>query len=134
MTAKDDVRLNGRVPEFARMSLRPGIGADMMHDVASTLMEFNLEDTQADVPSALRHGKRIMPLGRYLRRKLRVTVGMDPNAPQSTLDEARAALQPLRDIAFENSQSFKETVIRAADQKVLQMEQKAKMFRKKGSL
>lgn len=39
MTRADDLRLNGRHPEFARMSLRPGIGADAMHEVASTLLK-----------------------------------------------------------------------------------------------
>lgn len=82
LTSKHDVRLNGRHPEFARMSLRPGIGADAMHDVASTVLEFNLVETQGDVPSALRHGKRIMPLGRYLRRHLRLLSTGDASAPE----------------------------------------------------
>lgn len=134
MTVKDDPRLTGRYPEFSRMSLKPGIGADFMHEVGSTLMQFNLEDSEGDVPSALRHGKRLMPLGRYLRRQLRKTVGMEPNAPQSTLDQAKEALQPLREAAFDASASFKETVIRAADQRVLQMEKLAEIYKKKGSL
>lgn len=134
MTAKDDPRLTGRHPEFARMSLKPGIGADFMHDVGSALLEFNLEESQGDVPAALRHGSRLMPLGRYLRRQLRKTVGMDEKAPQSTLDEAKERLQPLREAAFDASASFKETVIRAADEKVLQMETRAKINRKRGSL
>lgn len=82
MTDKHDVRLHGRYPEFARMSLRPGIGADAMHDVASTVLEFNLVEREGDVPSALRHGKRIMPLGRYLRRKLRLYSTGTEDAPE----------------------------------------------------
>lgn len=87
MNRVDDDRLGGRFPEFARMSLRPGIGADFMHEVGSTLLMHGLEDL-ADVPSALRHGRRILPLGRYLRRKLRTIVGRSPDAPESTLVEA----------------------------------------------
>lgn len=82
LTNKYDIRLNGRHPEFARMSLRPGIGADAMHEVASTVLEFNLVETQGDVPSALRHGSRILPLGRYLRRKLRTLSTGAPDAPE----------------------------------------------------
>lgn len=98
MTASTDIRLNGRHPEFARMSLRPGIGADMMDEVASTLMTYGLE-TQADVPSALRHGNRVLPLGRYLRRRLRERIGKDPSAPQSTMDEIAEEMRPLREAA-----------------------------------
>lgn len=82
MTGKNDARLNGRHPEFARMSNRPGIGADAMHDVASTVLEFNLVESQGDVPSALRRGKRILPLGRYLRRRLRKYATGSEDAPE----------------------------------------------------
>lgn len=74
MTAWDDVRLNGRHPEFARMSLRPGIGASAMSDVAAALFNQHGWDEitrTGDVPSVLRHGSRMFPLGRYLRRELR---------------------------------------------------------------
>lgn len=89
MTRSDDARLADRHPEFARMSLRPGIGASYMHDLASVVMEFDLADTEGDVPSSLRHGKRLMPLGRYLRRKLRTYVGMEEKAPQHVLDKIK---------------------------------------------
>lgn len=86
MTRFDDRRLNGRHPEFARMSLKPGLGADALHEMASVFLKFDLDITQGDVPSSLRHGKQLLPLGRYLRGKYRELVGMDKNAPQSTLD------------------------------------------------
>lgn len=82
LTNKHDIRLNGRHPEFSRMSLRPGIGADAMHDVASTVLQFDLVQKEGDVPSALRHGSRILPLGRYLRRKLRTFSTGSPDAPE----------------------------------------------------
>lgn len=130
---KSHYELGDRYPERAWQSNRPGIGADMMDEVASTLMDFNLED-MPDVPSALRQGSRIMPLGRYLRRRLRTRVGRAPEAPQSTLDEAKARMQPMREAAFEASESFKETVIRAADGKVARMEARSRIFKKKGSI
>lgn len=98
MTKFDDPRLQDRMratgtnlhPEFARMSLKPGIGAGYIPELASTMMEFDLEKRMADVPSAIRQGKRLMPLGQYLRRLLRVQVGMDKKAPQATLDAQEA--------------------------------------------
>lgn len=80
MTSKDDPRLNGRHPEFARMSNRPGIGATAMSDVADALFSqygSDLFTESGDVPRSLRHGGKLMPLGRYLRRKLRDEIGMD---------------------------------------------------------
>lgn len=97
MTGRDDLRLLGRHPEFSRMSNRPGIGADMMHEVASTLMSYKLDETQADVPSALRHGPRVMALGRYLHRKLRTYVGKSPDSPEAVQAEQKAEMQRLRD-------------------------------------
>lgn len=134
MTSKTDPRLNGRYPEFARMSLRPGIGADFMHDVASTLLEFNLENTQDDVPSSLRHGSRNLPLGRYLRRRLRTLVGKEANAPQATLDAIAEEMRPLREIAFDTSRSFKEVAVEASKGKVLQIESRDKIFKQRKTL
>lgn len=106
MTSSTDTRLAGRHPEFARMSNRPGIGADMMHEVASTLLNFNLETTQADVPVSLRHGSRQLPLGRYLTGKLRSYVGKDPGAPQAIKEERAQELQRLRDASADRGKGF----------------------------
>lgn len=57
MTKIDDPRLEGRHPEFSRMSLKPGIGYDMVPEIASTILEYDLE-TMEDVPTQLQHGKR----------------------------------------------------------------------------
>lgn len=140
MTAKDDARLRGRHPEFARMS--KGIGSGFMHHVASSILEFNLVEKQADVPSALRHGTRLLPLGRYLRRKLRAHVGLDEKTPQAIIDQLFNEMQPLRDLAQASSDltgakygdEFRRLVIEASDQAVLNMENKARIFKKRGSL
>lgn len=128
MTVKDDIRLEGRPPEFCRMSRRPGIGVNFMDEVASTLMEFNLEETQIDVPSNLRHGSRLLPLGRTLQRHLRKRVGLDEKTPQAILDALQEEMRPLREAAFDGSRSFKKEIIAAADQAVTNMEARKKIF------
>lgn len=82
LTNFGDPRLSGRVPEFARMSRRPGLGAAAMELIAKTLCESGhgmalIEDT-GDVPRELRIGRRRIPLGRYLLHKLREAVGFTP--------------------------------------------------------
>lgn len=101
LTAKDDERLCGRHPEFARMSRRPGLGAGLMDEVASHLMEQEYE--YEDVPSALGAARKQYPLGRYLRQQLRRRVGRDPKTPESVLKEMDEKMRPLREIAEANA-------------------------------
>ena len=84
--------------EFSRMSLRPGIGAGAMADVARALStEAGLDSIvlNHDVPTVLKHGKRVLPIGRYLRRKLRGELGF---ASEDTPEEA-ARMYALRQAA-----------------------------------
>lgn len=138
MTGHDDFRLNGREPEFARMSLKPGIGADMMHEVGSVLMTHGL-DSAPDVPSALRHGKRILPLGRYLRRELRSIVGKEKDAPKETLEEAAKEVRAVRDVEWNNpspdfGKRVKQALSGASDVKVLQLEKRQSIRKQRRSL
>lgn len=91
MTKKDDGRLNGREPEFARMSLRPGIGALSMSDVKDSVESCGIDyfgsTGSLDVPSKLNMGKSSLPLGRYLRRKLREQLGRSADAPEEAVKE-----------------------------------------------
>lgn len=73
MTRADDERLDGRYPEFARMSRNPGLGSDAMHEVGSVFLATRGPDDA--VPSALRTGGRHLPLGRTLGSRLRAIVG-----------------------------------------------------------
>lgn len=113
MTAGDgwEVFLNGRYPEFSRMSLRPGIGFSAMHDVASELMRLDLDTSQADVPSGLRHGKRVLPLGRYLTRSLRKMVGKDEKAPQEVVKEYEEKMLALQYDAIANKRGLKAEIL-----------------------
>lgn len=123
MTRDTDPRLEGRRPEFARMSLKPGIGLGMMHDLASTLMELGT-DNMVDVPAVLQHGMTRYPLGRYLRRKLRTMVGRSPNAPQEALEQYAKEMLPLRKAAFDASEPLKTHVLEKSLGKRIQIEAK----------
>lgn len=85
MTRADDARLHGRYPEFARMSLRPhGLGYDACRTIASAVnSEAGSIALQAsgDVPSQLRFLQEKWPIGRYLRRVVRVFSGMEASQP-----------------------------------------------------
>ena len=137
MTASDDKRLLvgnvHRHPEFCRMSLRPGIGVDGMWDVASKLMEHGLDEVMPDVPSALMHGRTSLPIGRYLRGKLREMVGRDKKAPQAALDAIKAELLPLRQAAFDASRSFKDELVRASDGSVELMKIRSEIYKRRKS-
>lgn len=85
LTRAGDPRLEGRHPEFARMSRRPGIGGHSIEQIAEVLQSragWDEIDRTSDVPQALRHGRRTLPLGNYLRRRLRRTMGFE-NVGQS---------------------------------------------------
>lgn len=80
MTKEEDVRLGGRRPEFARMSLRPGIGAGAVAVIAAAVntkggAEYVVR--HGDVPGVVRAEGEKWPLGRYLLARLRAEAGYD---------------------------------------------------------
>lgn len=87
MMKKEDSRLCGRNPEFQRMSLRPGVGATFMEKVGEVVKSSGLHPLLSDVPSVLRHGKSLKPIGRYLQRKLREKVGRSAETPGEVMAE-----------------------------------------------
>lgn len=138
MTSHNDERLDGRHPEFARMSNRPGIGADFMHEVASTLLQYNLENE--DVPFALAHGKRVLPLGRYLRTKLSQYIGKDSEEHKiSGIKKAQENLRPLWEASRSATPGFKEfafkqAIIEKETGKHIQQVARFKRFKRKETL
>lgn len=139
MTAKDDPRLGGRHPEFARMSLRPGIGANAMSDVAESfrdpLGKQYLAET-GDVPLSISHGKRSMPLGRYLRNKLREELE-HPN-PGVTSPHFQDKIKELsvvyKDRLANSSWARSQVVADLNAQKIRNLEARAKIYSKKGKI
>lgn len=134
MTKATDPRLEGRAPEFARMSLKPGIGHGMMHDLASTWMEHGLDKKLVDVPATLQHGPTQYPLGRYLRRSLRHLLGRPKNTPAEAIAVYKDKMQPMRATAFANSTSLQKEVLKSTEGKRIQIEARAKLKGKRYSI
>lgn len=132
MTSKNDPRLDGRYPEFARMSLKPGLGYHAMHEVASQLMHFNLDTSEVDVPSTLRHGKKELPLGRYLRRNLRRMIGKDEKAPPGALEKLSEELRPLLLASRQDKEnpSLKRQIIKKYSEQNRQLDTRNKIYRR----
>lgn len=133
MTSVDDIRLNGRAPEFARMSLRPGIGGDSVDAIADSLVRCGA--LEVDVPGGLRHGRLIKPLGRYLRRRLRVRLGRDVLAPREVQIERSKEMHAMYvSNVLDPSKSVKEMIVEVDDQVVRQLEARRRLFKERKSL
>lgn len=123
MTSPDDPRLNGRKPEFSRMSLKPGIGYDAVPVIAAALNSDSgsksISDS-GDVPAMLRISGRRFQLGKYLRSALLEHLGYDN---KFLLDEYLSRLKSdvLSDVEI-NGYDYKEVIrkqhSKIADKKV----------------
>jgi hypothetical protein len=98
LTKEHDPALKGRVPEFARMSLKPAIGTPAVGWLAdrmgkSSLMENGqygpLLKLQGDVFNMVRIQGRLMPLGRTLRNKVRDSLGLSQNERERAIQLGR---------------------------------------------
>lgn len=90
MTASDDSRLDGRIPEFAKGSTQPGLGYGFINRLISTL-DFDAKQQliNEDVPKVLYVSGRPLPLGRYMLHKLRVAIHGDRYAQDEELSTRR---------------------------------------------
>lgn len=132
--------LSGLFPEFARMSLRPGIGAPAMRIVAESLQSSDGKlylRSQGDVPYRLKIGKRHFPLGRYLRQVLRKEVGLTDEEVQKVKDKFSLeksmemwALLEASDTAETITQAYQESIV----QKVRNMEARSKVYKQRRTL
>ena len=131
--------LDGRPPEFARMSTAPGLGFPYVRDrlgstLSSTAGRLALA-ALGDVPTQLTtHGKSL-PLGRYLTAKLREVLGYEPGVPPE-VEKARQLQMLDVYLAAESPYQFHESRKAERLQKVLQMKGKAliESTRKKATL
>lgn len=121
-------------PEFSRQSNRPGLGATALPEIADIVLKYDVIQTHGDVPSSVRQGKRILPIGRYLRGKLREQVGLPKTAPPATLDLLQEELLPLREAAFNSSQNLQNLIVDINKGSVLSAEAKARIRKKRSTL
>lgn len=73
---RDDLRLDGRPPEFKRASL--GLGKHMVPSIAAALGDVRVD---GDVPYQVRMDGSLWPLDRYMREKIRKQLGMEKFDP-----------------------------------------------------
>lgn len=147
LTNKNDKKviewLKDRHPEFARMSNRPGIGADSMDKMVEILESEHgvklLE--QGDVPSVLKHGKKSYPIGRYLKRKIREKMGWkETGCPKEILQVMREEniqeyIQDRNSKALAEIKGQKEFLLHKNTQAVRRLESRNKIFNtKKGEI
>lgn len=136
MTGVGDERLGGKHPEFARMSLRPGIGFPSIRCIAEALQNKHgweqIENT-GDVPQVLRFEQRNLPLGRYMRTHLRAAlghrfVGEPVNVALEKTARLRALYQDYVDAEGSTSmEGFKEYKKEREKQKILNIERRARI-------
>jgi len=143
MTAADDPRLKGLVPEFSRQSNRPGIGANAMPIIAAQLLKSGnnwLLSGEGDVPRELKLGTRRIPLGRYLLRKLREEVGFDEEKIKKIKDtisyEKSKEMQSLYGAALDVSPlaTAKSVYLDSTEQLRRNAVGRSKLWSKKGSI
>lgn len=133
MTHRHHPWLQGRDPEFAQMSLKPGIGYGFMHEVASTLLQYDYLG-EGDVPVTLSHGKTQRLLGRYLRKKLRLMMGRDEKAPRNVEQEEEMRSLYIHSLKDPQFVTIKDTLTKMDDGKVASMEARAAIFKKRQTL
>jgi len=132
-------RLGGRHPEFARMSLKPGIGAGAVRSIADVLeSDFGPDVLQQfdGVPPVLRHGSKMLPLGRYLKKRLQDEILFKKKLAPSAQDweralEERLQLQAVKESPYESDSVAYQKI---NGQKLLQIEGKSKIWSKKVSI
>lgn len=127
----DNPRLEGRYPEYARMSNRPGgIGASAMIILADAIMgnQHLMQEIkdQGDVPGAILVGKKLQPLGQYLKQKLRKELGMPDDYRSEAIWTLSLKMSGVLQDALASSpdspKSRSETFAHIDAQKVLQVE------------
>lgn len=136
---KDVKHPTGCVPPFSRQSLRPGIGAGVCDDIASSLLLAG-RDRISDIPGYLSHGRIRRPIGRYLRDQIRERMGITKEeATRYAYELIEKEMQDLRFLALQapkgqKAWAFRELLVSQTEVKRQQIVTKAKIKASKRSL
>lgn len=142
LTKEGDKYLEGKKPEFSLMSRRPGIGYGSLPVIvqgANTLCYQNHMDIEQDVPKQINFGKEAMPLGRYLREKLRKIYGYDTKEHKRQRGKKYEAVQDekMRQeavLAREAGRDVLQAEIEDRIQKIKKMEVRQKLFSRRNKI
>lgn len=137
MTSHDDYRLQSGIhPEFARMSLRPGIGASSIPSFATAFRDKSGRQFithTGDVPSVFKVARRDFPIGRYLRERLRSELNVVANEPVMRGRERVVKMLAM----YENSKSTETLTAWSRSreqQKILNRVARNKIYSQKGKI
>lgn len=146
LDGKEKTWLNGRYPEFARMSKRPGLGSSALPEVRDLLTHPVYSEAifrnGNGVPMSLSYDGRQMPLGRYLMKKLRSGIGDEVLMSEDALFKYAEKMSEMfalsegekkRSAGGTKSWSNREKLLNENRSAVKKLERKFKLFGKKGS-
>lgn len=139
MTNKDDDRLEGRAPEFARMSRMPALGSAAMAVVAKQLSDNWHLFEENGLPNELQIGKKKLRLGRTLLRKLREAMGFTDEyielvKSNQTLTRSIELLPVRLRAQADASSSLRKEIIKENQQAILNVESRATVYKKRNVL
>lgn len=140
LTSVQDCQLRDVHPEFARMSLKPGLGAEAMSVVSETLFSTaGVAEFQrtGDVPYQLKLGRQSIPLGRYLRRCLRDRVGMTDWWLQRLKDAFALERSEEVRVLLENAKAAltpRQAYLESVKGKIASLESRSKIYASRRSL
>lgn len=139
--------LKGRHPEFAVMSTgsgtgKGGLGASAMDDLADVLLTKHGSQSisnNCDVPNSLLQSGRSMPLGRYLRRRLREKVGFtEIGGQEKNIQKQVEEMRDMQLVARENpkfkGKSLKGVFVAVHKGKIASVEGRSKIHKKEKKL
>lgn len=142
LTSANNPLLKGKAPEYSTSSNRPGLGANYVPYLRNALSSqpamFSISST-GDVPTSLLHDGRRYPLGRYMRRKLRESLGFQHLGSQPGVVNDQEAQMSKMYFDFLNSpeiktQSFQEFLTFNSIQRVATDKARFQLFNKAGIL
>jgi hypothetical protein len=134
--------LDGRCPEFARMSNRPGIGApalDHIKELLETDHGCQLLSELYDVPDIIKIGGQQMLLGSYLKNTLRKKIGVTDAIKEKKLQVLRSEkieeyITYRTEVPFTEALSQKAFLINKNIQRVRDLEKRSSFRKFKGEL